>query len=116
MLFRSFADRIQECHIVVGHLLCEILDEAFAPSLPVAPATHAHKHLTLPELVAWREDRRTRKQTVVWTNGVFDVFHIGHLESLRAARAFGDVLIVGVNGDDSVRANKGPDRPIFPCT
>jgi rfaE bifunctional protein nucleotidyltransferase chain/domain len=51
----------------------------------------------------------------VWTNGVFDVLHVGHLESLRAARRFGDVLIVGVNSDASVKANKGPDRPIFPC-
>ena len=51
---------------------------------------------------------------MVWTNGVFDVLHIGHLESLRAARGFGDVLIVGVNDDASVRASKGPDRPIFP--
>ena len=110
--------RIQECHIAIGHLLCEVLDEAFAPTPAVvmgngkAPA----KERTIEELVLWREAQRARKRTVVWTNGVFDVFHVGHLESLRAARAFGDVLVVGVNGDASVRANKGPDRPIFPCT
>lgn len=109
--------RIQECHIFIGHLLCEILDEAFAPS-PTIVVGNGHapaKELTLEQLVVWREAQRARKRTVVWTNGVFDVFHIGHLQSLRAARAFGDVLIVGVNGDASVRANKGPDRPIFPC-
>ncbi len=109
--------RVQECHIVIGHLLCEVIDEAFAPSPEIvignghAPA----KELTLEQLIVWREAQRARKRSVVWTNGVFDVIHFGHLESLRAARAFGDALIVGVNDDASVRANKGPDRPIFPC-
>jgi rfaE bifunctional protein nucleotidyltransferase chain/domain len=42
------------------------------------------------------------------------VLHVGHLQSLREAKKFGDVLIVGVNGDASVRANKGPSRPIYP--
>jgi phosphoheptose isomerase len=111
--------RIQELHITIGHLLCEAVDEAFATAprasnghAPVA-ATH-DKLFALPELVAWREARRARKQTVVWTNGVFDVLHVGHLQSLREAKKFGDVLIVGVNGDASVRANKGPSRPIYP--
>lgn len=108
--------RIQECHIAIGHLLCEVLDEAFA-SAPSATAVHhgdtPGKLMTLDELVQWRDQQR--KRTIVWTNGVFDVFHAGHLESLRAARAFGDLLIVGVNDDASVRASKGPERPIFPC-
>jgi len=110
--------RIQECHIAIGHLLCEVIDEAFVPSpqIVVGNGVAPAKELTLPQLVEWREAQRARKRSVVWTNGVFDVLHIGHLESLRAARAFGDVLVVGVNGDASVRANKGPDRPIFPCT
>lgn len=110
--------RIQECHIAIGHLLCEIVDEAFAPSPEVVVGNgHAPaKEMSLDLLVSWRDAQRARKRTVVWTNGVFDVFHIGHLESLRAARAFGDVLVVGVNGDASVKANKGPARPIFPCT
>jgi len=76
----------------------------------------AEKVTAWPELLELREAWRRDARTVVWTNGVFDVFHIGHLESLRAARQFGDVLVVGVNGDASVRANKGPERPIFPCT
>lgn len=113
----SVTARVQECHIAIGHLLCEAVDEAFAPSPEIvmgngqAPA----KELSLEQLVVWREAQRARKRSVVWTNGVFDVFHAGHLSSLRAARAFGDVLIVGVNDDASVRANKGPDRPIFPA-
>jgi rfaE bifunctional protein nucleotidyltransferase chain/domain len=51
---------------------------------------------------------------VVWTNGCFDLLHAGHVRSLRAARALGDVLVVGVNSDDSVRRLKGPSRPILP--
>ena len=52
-------------------------------------------------------------KSVVFTNGVFDILHPGHTRYLRDARALGDVLIVGVNSDRSVRAlNKGPDRPI----
>ncbi|MGN6108553.1 MAG: SIS domain-containing protein [Kofleriaceae bacterium] len=117
--------RIQECHIAIGHLLCEALDLAFAPApalAPTATATNGHaadagpaKLMTVEQLVAWREAQRARKRTVVWTNGVFDLLHVGHLQSLRGAKAFGDLLIVGVNGDASVKANKGPERPIFPC-
>ena len=51
---------------------------------------------------------------VVFTNGVFDILHPGHLRYLRAARAEGDVLVVAVNSDRSVRANKGPSRPVNP--
>ena len=53
-------------------------------------------------------------KTIVFTNGVFDLLHIGHLRYLQQARTLGDALIVGVNSDRSVRANKGPQRPITP--
>ena len=52
--------------------------------------------------------------TVVFTNGVFDILHPGHIRYLRDARALGSILIVGVNADRSVRAIKGPDRPVNP--
>jgi rfaE bifunctional protein nucleotidyltransferase chain/domain len=52
---------------------------------------------------------------VVFTNGVFDLLHPGHVRYLHAARLEGDALIVGVNSDASVRANKGPARPIVPA-
>ena len=54
-----------------------------------------------------------RNLTVVWTNGCFDLLHPGHLASLQAAKALGDVLVVGINSDASVQANKGPSRPIL---
>ncbi len=61
------------------------------------------------------QQARGAGQTIVFTNGVFDVLHPGHVRYLRDARALGDLLIVGVNSDRSVRAlDKAPDRPINP--
>ena len=53
-------------------------------------------------------------RTVVFTNGVFDILHPGHLRYLQQARALGDALIIGLNADASVRRNKGPARPVNP--
>jgi rfaE bifunctional protein nucleotidyltransferase chain/domain len=58
----------------------------------------------------WRRDGRT----IVTTNGSFDLLHVGHVRYLQEAAAQGDCLIVGLNSDASVRANKGPTRPIVP--
>ena len=66
------------------------------------------------EAAALAEHIRARGGTVVFTNGVFDLLHPGHIRYLRDARALGDALIVAVNSDRSVRANKGPARPINP--
>jgi D-beta-D-heptose 7-phosphate kinase/D-beta-D-heptose 1-phosphate adenosyltransferase len=57
--------------------------------------------------------RESAKQ-VVFTNGVFDLIHPGHVRYLREARSLGDALIVGVNADESVRRNKGEGRPVTP--
>lgn len=70
------------------------------------------KLLTLPEAVAAREALRKAGKRLVLTNGVFDLLHPGHLHSLRAARALGDALFVAINADASVRALKGPTRPV----
>ena len=64
--------------------------------------------------VAFREALRAAGKTVVFTNGCFDVVHAGHTSYLAWARAHGDVLIVGLNGDDSVRMLKGAQRPFVP--
>ncbi len=106
--------RIQECHITIGHLLCEVLDAHFLPAPATTNGIVATKHMSLDTAIAWRAECRAQKQIVAWTNGVFDVLHVGHLHSLRAARAFGDVLIVGVNADAAVTAAKGAGRPVFP--
>jgi rfaE bifunctional protein nucleotidyltransferase chain/domain len=62
--------------------------------------------------VAAREKRDGRR--VVFTNGCFDLLHPGHVRCLAEARKLGDVLIVAVNSDQSVRGNKGPERPLVP--
>ena len=70
--------------------------------------------LTRAEAVAWREELGRQGRRVVFTNGVFDILHPGHVRYLAEARRHGDALIVAVNSDRSVRANKGPDRPVHP--
>ncbi len=68
--------------------------------------------LDLAAAVAWREAARARGQRVVLTNGVFDLLHRGHIEYLHRSAALGDLLIVAINSDESVRALKGPSRPL----
>ena len=60
------------------------------------------------------QEARAAGRRIVFTNGVFDLLHPGHVRYLQAARAHGDVLVVGLNSDASVRRNKGPSRPINP--
>ncbi len=60
-----------------------------------------------------KKEKRAGKR-IVTTNGCFDIVHVGHVRSLEAAKALGDVLIVGINSDASVRALKGKERPIIP--
>ena len=70
--------------------------------------------LRVEEAAAFAARIRARGGTVVFTNGVFDLLHPGHVRYLRDARALGDALIVAVNSDRSVRAIKGPERPVTP--
>ena len=74
----------------------------------------AHKIIELPELLERLARHRVRGETVVMTNGCFDLFHLGHLETLEAARRQGDILIAALNSDAGVRRLKGPTRPIVP--
>ncbi|MFQ5737749.1 MAG: D-glycero-beta-D-manno-heptose 1-phosphate adenylyltransferase [Acidobacteriota bacterium] len=68
------------------------------------------KRETLKNIV---KDLQASGQKVVFTNGCFDLLHPGHVRYLQAARSFGDVLVVAINNDDSVRRLKGPGRPIL---
>jgi D-beta-D-heptose 7-phosphate kinase/D-beta-D-heptose 1-phosphate adenosyltransferase len=72
--------------------------------------------VTLPQAVALRQETRTAKRTLVFTNGHFDLLHVGHLDYLEKARGLGDVLFVGVNGDNTSQALKGAGRPIVPAS
>jgi D-glycero-beta-D-manno-heptose 1-phosphate adenylyltransferase len=70
--------------------------------------------VTTAEAVALVAKLRAAGKTIVFTNGVFDLLHPGHVRYLQQARALGDALVVGINSDRSVRINKGPSRPINP--
>lgn len=72
------------------------------------------KVVPLERLPAWREEVRRSGRRLVVTNGCFDLLHAGHVTYLEAAREQGDLLLVGLNGDDSVRQLKGPGRPLNP--
>lgn len=107
--------RIQEAHIAVIHALCEVADASLA-SGGGAQGGAAHgrvldRDLLLAERERWRQDGAV----TVWTNGCFDLLHVGHVRFLEQARALGDVLVVGVNSDASVSELKGPARPIVPA-
>ena len=78
------------------------------------PAWSNRVACSLEAVVAFAQDLRRTGRRLVFTNGVFDLLHPGHVRYLRAARAEGDALIVAVNSDRSVRANKGQERPIVP--
>jgi rfaE bifunctional protein nucleotidyltransferase chain/domain len=68
--------------------------------------------MTKEAAVAWREELGRQGKRVVFTNGVFDILHPGHVRYLATARSHGDALIVAINSDRSVKAIKGPERPV----
>jgi D-glycero-beta-D-manno-heptose 1-phosphate adenylyltransferase len=70
------------------------------------------KIVALEDLAERVKDLRAGGKRIVATNGCFDLLHVGHVRYLAAARALGDALIVGINGDQSVRELKGQDRPL----
>lgn len=72
--------------------------------------------LSLDEAVVRREALNWDQKTLVVTNGHFDLLHVGHLDYLEKARALGDALYVGINGDASTRQLKGEGRPLVPAT
>ena len=74
----------------------------------------AGKIVTSAELAQVSEAFAAQGKHLDFTNGCFDLLHVGHVRYLQAARALGDALVVAVNGDASVRALKGPSRPINP--
>src|SRR3989338_11053710 len=67
---------------------------------------------TLNQLIPIAQNLKKQNKKIVTTNGVFDILHLGHVKYLENAKKLGDVLIVGVNTDYSVKLNKGKNRPI----
>jgi len=114
--------RIQECHIAIGHAWCELIEEALCVNGvesrdalgPWEVRSTSNKVIDWETLLNRRTAWKAHGKTVVWTNGCFDLVHVGHIRSLTAAKQFGDVLVVGLNSDSSVRQLKGQSRPIMP--
>jgi D-glycero-beta-D-manno-heptose 1-phosphate adenylyltransferase len=124
----QFRLQLDICHLMpaFGQLKNqeELLKTVFDPSKPppgrapgtglLAPPVMSGKILALDEVAAYRDGLRKRGRKVVATNGCFDLLHVGHLKYLTEARALGNFLWVGLNGDASVRDLKGPGRPLVP--
>lgn len=100
--------RIQEIHSIIIHSLCRIIeDEIFDKS--TTPALPSQKILTGKEINILAEAIKGYKS--VFTNGCFDILHPGHVYILKECRRYGELLIVGLNTDDSIKRLKGPSRP-----
>ena len=109
------AATVQEAHLAVEHVLCRAVETClFGDGSEALEPERRGRAVSLEELLELRERWRRAGSAVVWTNGIFDVLHVGHLRSLEAARDLGDVLVVGVNGDAAVAELKGPGRPVVP--
>ncbi|MBV8773142.1 MAG: bifunctional heptose 7-phosphate kinase/heptose 1-phosphate adenyltransferase [Deltaproteobacteria bacterium] len=103
--------------IEVGRLGTEIISrDDLARALAPSHYGIDRKIISVEELQALLEPKRRAGQHIVFTNGCFDLLHAGHLQLLSFARAQGDVLIVGINSDRSIRMIKGDQRPIYPAT
>lgn len=88
---------------------------SYRASIPGMMKPMFSKLLTTSLLTTQLADEKRKGRRVVFTNGCFDLMHIGHTRYLQSARALGDILVVGVNSDRSVKTlNKAPDRPIVP--
>jgi D-beta-D-heptose 7-phosphate kinase/D-beta-D-heptose 1-phosphate adenosyltransferase len=96
-------ERFGATPVTVSEMIHEIADQYGARNVKLRSLD------SLMEEINWR---RSRGQTIVFTNGCFDVIHRGHIDYLRFCKAQGDVVVVGLNSDSSVRAIKGPERPI----
>jgi rfaE bifunctional protein nucleotidyltransferase chain/domain len=111
------AATVQEAHLAVEHVLCRVVEaRLFGHGSESLEPERRGRTVSLEELLELRERWRRAGSTVVWTNGIFDVLHVGHLRSLEAARDLGDVLVVGVNGDAATAELKGPGRPVVPAS
>ncbi len=93
------------------------MEPLFTSAEPIAdiPGTGLPKVLSATDLAACRDSLDQDGRRLVFTNGCFDLLHVGHVRYLQAARARGNALAIGLNADESVRALKGPGRPLNPA-
>ncbi|HPG40905.1 MAG TPA: D-glycero-beta-D-manno-heptose 1-phosphate adenylyltransferase [bacterium] len=91
---------------------CITRKEIIEAQLRYALEMNVEKHVTIEQLQSLVARARLDGKKIVWTNGCYDILHAGHVIYLEKAKALGDVLVVGLNSDASVRKNKGPLRPV----
>lgn len=83
-------------------------------SIPLFPETNMmNKLVTTKQLVEIINQARSAGKRIAWTNGCFDIIHAGHVDYLERSKAYGDLLVVGLNSDESVKKLKGDNRPVF---
>lgn len=106
----SFANKAAA--VVVGKLgsATATLDEVAVYERSIKSTFLQHKIKTKEEILQLLKTKHHQK--IIFTNGCFDILHVGHVKYLEVAKSFGDILIVGLNSDDSIRRLKGPNRPI----
>ena len=84
--------------------------------MPAEQTFTDHKIISLEEIGSWVRFQRKESRKLVFTNGCFDILHSGHVRYLQTAAGFGDILVLGLNSDTSVRKLKGSRRPIMTQT
>lgn len=113
----SDTPRIQEVHITIGHILCELIEKELFQDRKITEhedkKTHNLKIKELNELTKVVSNFKARGLKIVFTNGCFDILHLGHVRLLKEAKKLGDKLIVAINSDSSVKQIKGENRPVF---
>ena len=109
IVFANFA-----AAIVVGKIGSSVatMDEILQQQEPMKTDIDRPKIVPSTEISPLASDLRAKGKKIVFTNGCFDILHVGHVKYLQEAKAFGDILVLGINSDQSVRGLKGPDRPI----
>ena len=106
--------RVQELHLPIYHTLCSMIETHYYHGAKTSVEPPRGSVLDLEELAVVVDRLKKRGKKIVWTNGCFDILHMGHVTYLQNSKELGDVLIVGINSDSSVRAIKGPGRPVIP--
>ena len=108
----DLGDSIRMANIAAGIVVAKLGTATVTPQ-EINPFLEKEKpYLVLEEVGPYKDDLKDSNKKIVFTNGCFDLLHIGHVKYLEAAKSFGDILIRGLNSDRSVKAIKGSERPI----
>lgn len=114
----NFADAARLANVAAGIAVGKIGTSTVAPAEIIDAVSHGHRDCdtkikNLDVLAAIMEEEKRKGKKVVFTNGCFDLLHAGHVKYLQKARSFGDLLVLGLNSDASVRRLKGEKRPLI---